>query len=288
MLSVLIPNFNYNAKSLVQELYSQCKKCKIKFEILVFDDGSKSKLNDINETINNIENCTFVALKNNIGRSAMRNLLCLEANYKNLLFVDSGTFPKSDDFINVYISNINNLVTVGGMTCLKNKPKKPYTLRWKYTKNRESINLKKTICSSNFLIQKEIILKYPFDESIKKYGCEDVIFFDRLRKEAIKIIFINNPVIHDAKDDVLTFLKKTEYALDNLYILINQNKIDRNRFEVSKFYFKIKNLKLDNFISYMFKLFRPLLIKSLNSSYPLLFLFDIYRLGYFCTLKIKK
>lgn len=286
MLSILIPTYNYNVVSLVNELHKQATKENITFEILVFDDGSNSILNKKNNTINALNNCLFKELKVNIGRSAIRNLLGKNAQYENLLFVDAGTFPKKKDFIKNYLNFKYGKIVVGGMTCLSEPPKKPYKLRWLYTKKRESQNNEKVICSSNFLIMKKLFKENPFDESIKKYGCEDVVFFNDLSQTYIT--YINNPVTHDAKDSANTFIKKTEDAIENLLFLLETKRLNLNHYNLSKLYFKIKPLKLDLILTYFFKLLKPMLLKNFNSSFPSLFLYDFYRLGYFCSLKTKQ
>ena len=124
MLSILIPTYNYNVLPLVNELHEQCLESNIIFEILVYDDGSNGPINAINHTINNLQNCIFKELPNNIGRSAIRNLLAENAQYDILLFVDAGTFPKGKNFIGNYILIENEKVIFGGMTHLKNAPKK--------------------------------------------------------------------------------------------------------------------------------------------------------------------
>lgn len=292
MISVLIPTYNYNIVNLVKEIHKQVLKCNIAFEILVYDDGSKSYLNEQNKSINLIDNSTFKELDFNIGRSAIRNLLGKDAKYESLLFIDSGTFPQKKDFIKNYIKVINKGVITGGMTFLKSPPNKPYKLRWIYTKKREHYNnkskSKSVIHSSNFLIQKKIFCINPFDKSIKKYGCEDVIFFDQLIKNGVNIHFIDNPVIHDADEDANTFINKTEYAIENLIKLIEEKKILKNRYEVSSLYYSLKKMQLDKIVSNVFKLFKPILKSNFNSSYPSILLYDFYRLGYFCLLKTKK
>ena len=139
MLSILIPTYNYNIIPLVKALHNQCNSCKIKFEILAYDDGSRSKLNSKNNEINTLGFSTFKALPQNIGRSAIRNLLAKNAQYKTLLFVDAGTFPKHDNFIENYLNYKNEQVVSGGMTHREPAPETPYRLRWLYTK---SVNLK--------------------------------------------------------------------------------------------------------------------------------------------------
>ncbi|GAA4238219.1 glycosyltransferase [Postechiella marina] len=284
MISILIPTFNYNIVPLVNELYKQVTKEKINFEILVYDDGSISDINKKNEAINTLNNCLFKVLPNNIGRSAIRNLLGQNAKYENLLFLDADVFPFNKNFIKNYINHPTNNVVYGGIVQTNKPPKKPKKLRWIYTKKREQF----IINSANFLISKDTFNQYSFDESLKKYGCEDVCFFEVLINNNIQLNHINNPVVHYGNDNAKVFIKKTNQALENLMLLIDENKISINKYQVSKLHNKVSYLKLDFFISFVFKLIKPLLIINFNSSFPSLILYDFYRLGYFCTLKIKK
>ncbi|MFB9058012.1 glycosyltransferase family 2 protein [Mariniflexile ostreae] len=281
MLSVLIPTYNYNITLLVKELHKQCTSCDIAFEILVYDDGSKSPLNAINKTISSLKHTTFKALPYNLGRSAIRNLLGKDAQYEYLLFIDAGTFPKSDDFIKNYIAIDKEKIMSGGMTYLKKSPKKPYKLRWLYTKKREF----KTLCSSNFMIKKKLFIINLFDESLKKYGYEDVLFFDILLEKKIPILFFDNPVIHSADDDASTFIEKTDQALENLLFLIHSKKLNPRKQKIYKVYRVLKTLKLDYITYRCFTLVKPFLLKNFNSFYPSIVLFDLYRIGYFCSLK---
>ncbi|MFD0991433.1 glycosyltransferase family 2 protein [Mariniflexile jejuense] len=285
MLSILIPTFNYNIVPLVKEIFEQVSKCNIVFEILVYDDGSNSKLNIKNQSIKLIENCFFKELPHNIGRSAIRNLLGTDAKYKTLLFIDAGTFPKEKDFIKNYILIHNKEVIIGGMTYGEKPLEKKYKLRWIYTKKREAT---KGLHSSNFLIKKSLFQLNLFDETLKKYGCEDVLFFNNLLKKNIEIIKIDNPVIHEADDDWNTFIKKTDYAIENLIQLIDEGKLSISNYKISKLYMQLSQLGLDKFVSLLFKWLKPLLLKNFNSNHPSIFLFDFYRLSYFCFIKNKK
>ena len=284
MLSILIPTYNYNVVYLVNELFRQCSECKIEFEILVYDDGSKSHLNSNNNYINSLSNCIFKEHPDNIGRSAIRNLLGKDAKHHYLLFIDAGTFPKNKYYIKKYLSFIDKDIVNGGMSCLEKPPKKPYKLRWLYTKKREY----KALCSSNFLIKKKIFKTSYFDESIPTYGYEDDLFFDSIKQKNISIYHFNNPVIHNADDDANTFIKKTELALANLIDLITDKKLVSTHFSLYKNFQIIKNLKLEKIVVYVFKKTKGLLLKNFNSNYPSILLFDFYRLGYFCKLKNKQ
>jgi hypothetical protein len=285
MLSILIPTFHCNVYSLAKELAKQTASTGIDFEIICIDDGSKSVLNKSNYRINKIKYCVFKELQNNVGRSSIRNLLAKEAKYDNLLFIDAGNFPESENFVKKYIDKINNYTVIsGGMFPLKKSPKKPYKLRWLYTKLRE----RKNLCSSNFLIKKDIILKIPFDETLKGYGYEDVLFFNQLIKNNISILKIKNPVIHNADDDANTFIAKIEMAITNLMSLLNNNKFDKNISSLSKKFYLLKNIGLTKPVAFIFNFIKPLLKKNFNSSNPSIFLFDFYRLGYMCLINQKK
>ncbi|MCL5129970.1 MULTISPECIES: glycosyltransferase [unclassified Algibacter] len=284
MLSILIPTYNYDITPLVKELSKQCIMCNVKFEILVFDDGSKSKLNSTNQNINAIDHCTFKELPINIGRSATRNLLANESKYNTLLFIDAGTFPKHSDFIKKYLSINDKVVLSGGMTHLKLPPNKPYKLRWLFTKTREY----KVLCSSNFMIKKIVFSSNSFDETLKEYGYEDVLFFQNLSKKNIDTFFFNNPVIHGADDDANTFIKKTEFAIKNLINLLDDAKIDKNDQKIYRVFSILKKLKLVSFTNKLHNLLKPLFLKNFNSSYASILLFDLYKIGYFCYLKQNK
>ncbi|GAA3639344.1 glycosyltransferase family 2 protein [Flavivirga jejuensis] len=282
MLSILIPTYNYDITQLVECLHKQALECHVEFEIIVYDDASKKEFNK-NDKINELENCLFKKLPQNIGRSAIRNLLGTDAKYESLLFIDAGTLPKKNDFLKNYLAIENKKVITGGMTPLEKSPKKPYRLRWLYTKKREF----KVMCSSNFLIKKEVFMANLFDESLTQYGLEDILFFDRLLEKKINVLFFDNPVIHAADDDANKFIKKTEYAIENLVYLIKTKRIKSERFGISKTYNMLLRLKLHIVTKYIFKLVTPLLLKNFNSNFPSIFLLDFYKLGYYCSLKNK-
>ena len=63
MISVLIPTYNYNAFSLVEEIHKQLVEARISFEIICLDDGSQSKINKNNNQINSLSFSSFDSLK---------------------------------------------------------------------------------------------------------------------------------------------------------------------------------------------------------------------------------
>ena len=280
MLSILIPTYNFDVYPLASELHQQAMNTKATFELLVYDDASTINY-ETNKNINSLEFAKYKVLEQNIGRSAIRNLLGIDAKYNTLLFVDSGTFPGSGKFVKSYLNYTDFEVISGGMIASLKKPERPYKLRWIYTKKRESERL----CSSNFLIHKKIILDHPFDESITTYGYEDVLFFSKLKSENIGIDVIENPVIHASDDDTDTFLNKTESALQNLKQLASRKALGNKDSQILKHYSWIKIIGLRPVMALKFRLFKKILVKNLKSDRPSLAAYDLYRIGYFCSLK---
>ena len=131
MLSILIPSYNYNALSLVSEIHNQAKRTEIPFEIICLDDASTNLFSE-NEKINHLANCNYEMLKQNIGRSKIRNLLAHKAQYDWLLFLDVDVFPKDEDFIDRYVPFLNDEIKIvnGGILYQSKKPEKSKVLRW--------------------------------------------------------------------------------------------------------------------------------------------------------------
>ncbi|MNK51995.1 Glycosyl transferase family 2 [compost metagenome] len=293
MLSILIPVYNYNILPLASELIKQCSSCGITFEILFLDDASQEFTIE-NERINLFENASYSILEKNIGRSAIRNLLANKAVYENLLFLDADTMPVYDNFIAKYIATIKNSIVFGGLLYEKKKPSREQLLRWIYGKEREALSLSErnknpsnTALVSNLLIKKEILLRFPFDENLTKYGYEDLLFFAVLKSNEIEIKHIQNPVFHLNLENSNLFLSKTKTALENLFFLSSSNKVSKNESKIIDSFELLKKLKLSSFFYFIFKKSERKIELNLLSDKPSLFLFDIYKLGYYCFLKTK-
>lgn len=297
MLSVLIPTYNYNVVTLVKSLYDQLKQQNISFEIICFDNGSKSELNLKNEQINSLDFCVFIPLKNNGGRSKIRNLLAEKAKYKWLLFLDADVLPVSKNFIKNYLDStkINNQnVIFGGLKYDNNKPSDDKMLRWVYGKDREEIPLKIRklnssihFTSANFLIKKSVFQEIKFDESLVEYGHEDTLLAIDLKKKNTPIIQIDNPVYHLGLDENEQFIEKTKKSIENLLFLNNHKRIGVKENKLLKKVNEIKSVRMIHFFSTFFKLFSKKMETNLNSKTPSLFIYDLYKLGYICTISKK-
>ena len=292
MLSILIPTYNYNAFSLVNELQKQAKETGIEFEILVLDDGSQ-KLETENNKINELDFCSFEILKENIGRSAIRNLLAKKASFDNLLYLDSDTIPVANDFISNYLIHLNEeeKIVYGGIQYQKQKPKKSQLLRWKYGHLREALCVKTReenpylrFLTLNFMIKKSVFEKVNFNETIPNLRHEDTLFSYELKQAKIPIIHIENPVFHLGLDDFEMAIKKENESIIALKFLIENNHIPKNYIGLSCLFYSIQKMKLVFIAAFFFRITKPFLLKNLASKNPSLFVFDIYRLGYFSSL----
>jgi glycosyltransferase involved in cell wall biosynthesis len=283
MLSILIPVYNYTVLPLVNELVKQCNKRGITFEILCQDDASHSQENILNQEVNLLPNCSFFINEVNLGRGTNINSLAQKAKYDLLLILDCDTFPADDNFIQKYsdaISDSSKNIIFGGIIYEDKKPEKEQLLRWIYGQKRET----KSFLSSNLWIKKEIFLQYPFDETITKYGYEDLCFFSVLKKNHFEISRIENPTFHLNLETSEVFLDKTKIALENLIFLYNLKKISPEDSKIIKSFQLLKNLKLTWFSAFLFKKNQVKIERNLLSKNPSLFLFDLYKLGYFCSL----
>lgn len=293
MLSILIPVYNYDAFSLVEKLHNQAVELNITFEIICLDDASDLFKTE-NQEINRLQNCSFVVLDNNIGRSAIRNLLAEKALYENLVFLDADTFPVHENFISNYISLIDNSekIVYGGILYESTQPSKNKLLRWIYGRKREALlvadrnkNPYLSFLTLNFLISKSIFHKVSFNESIPNLRHEDTLFSFELKQKQIEILHIENPVFHLGIEDSKTFLQKSEEAVLGLKNLVDSNLISTDYVKLSHYFQVIKKYHLTALIAFGFRVLKPLFVKQLLCKKPSLFLFDLYRLGYYCTLK---
>jgi glycosyltransferase involved in cell wall biosynthesis len=291
MLSILIPNYNYNALPLVSQLANQSLVLGILFEILVLDDASTDQqfLSE-NLKINAIPNCNFITNETNLGRAKNRNKLADLAQYDCFLYLDSDTLPTTDDFVEKYILSLKtSKICFGGLAYANQKPNKENLLRWKFGRKREAISLHKRLknpyqsaFTSNLLIQKSVFNQIKFDQRIVNYGYEDFVFFQKIKASGIQIVHILNPVYHINYETSIVFLNKTQQALHTLKSLTDNPDFDVAEVSVLKLFQLLKQLGLNDIIASVFTTFESHIIQHLSSKRPWLFVFDLYKLGYFC------
>ncbi len=298
MLSICIPVYNYSVVELVKILDLQAEKSGKTIEILVIDDASEMNYHLENEKIEKLSHVKYIRLLENIGRSKIRNLLAEKSTYNFLLFLDANIKIVNDLFVENYLKIITDeKVIIGGIKSCEKPVDKEYILRWKYSKIRESypsairqLYPYKSFIAKNFLIPKSVFKNIQFDENLTGYGHEDTLFGLILKQMNVPIIHIDNAVIHSNLENNKRFITKTEEGIANLLSLYSSRKNDIEfikSFKLLKYYLKLGKLN-KQFVAFVFKLFKPVLIWQLTGNHPKMLVFDIYKIGYMCCLKQNK
>ena len=290
MLSILVPTYNYNAFPLVFELHQQCVNCGIPFEILCQDDGSTITFIENNQ-INKLQGGQYLSNKKNVGRSSNINALAEISKFDYLLILEADAFPLNKNYIETYIEAIKEepQAVFGGVIYSESKPEKKKILRWIYGNARESKNLTTRlknphdiVFSWNLLIEKKVFLNNHFDSSITTYGFEDLVFLKNLKEKNVSIRQIDNPCVHQNEEQSAVFIEKSKIAVLNLIELYRKNILCTSDSSLLRAFETIKKTHLITKTSFLFDRFEKPMKKNLLSIKPSLFLFDLYRLGYFC------
>ena len=292
MLSILVPIYNYNVFPLVVALHKQCTDCGIDFEILCQDDASNSSLNAFNEQVNELYNCSFVSLKENLAHRANRNSLAAQAKFDYLLFIDGDSIIIHDNFIKKYINNLQDFdVVYGGRLHPEKCPSNNQKLRWKYGKfieDKSAANRNKkhyqTLLFNNTVIKKVLFNQVKFDTISKKYGHDDTQLSYQLSLLKSKVNHIENPVEHGDIDTNLVYLNKTKASLENLIALYEEEKIDIEFVKLIQLYHFLKRTRITYIISKIHSIFDKYLLQNLTKKNPNLFLFNWFRVGYLCSI----
>lgn len=291
MLSILIPTYNYNVFPLVESLWKQSKAEDISFEIIILDDSSNCFLAE-NESINSLDKCRFIKNKINLGRTQTRNLLAKQAKYDWLLFLDADVMPVNSNFIKNYYNQIQKEydAILGGIQYPDFIPDFSKILRYKYGKSREEVSAtirnKKpfsSILSANMLLKKDTFFTCNYCGEKNYYGMDN-FFSYQLFKNKFTVYHINNPVYHFGLESNELFLQKSLYSVKmRKYLFENFPGIETLN-PILKKYKIIKKLYLKKPVVFAFKILKPFLKKSILCNNPSLFCFDIYRIGYLCSL----
>ncbi len=296
MLSVLIPVYNYDVRELVEEVHRQAAEENIDFEILVDDDASDQQFREINRQLVTLPNVNYVEENVNLGRSKIRNKLAQEAKYKKLLFMDCDSGILNKSFIKNYVSVADSSPVIygGRLYYEQGKITSNYRLHWLYGIKREQsparnrrVEPNRSFQTNNFLIDKGLLLSIGFNEKITGYGHEDTLFGYELKKRNISITHIDNAVAHLGLEPSEEFLRKTREGIKNLKRIMRINGNEKklvHDITILSYYKKIERFRLNKPVEFFYKRYEHLLRKNLLSSKPNLLVFDLYKLGYLCSI----
>ena len=130
--------------------------------------------------------------------------------------------------------------------------------------------------------------KIGFEKTITKYGHEDTVFAYCLSKINASVIHIDNPVLHGDVDLNEVFFEKTHKSLENLDLIYRKGLIEPKFVTLLRVFVKMKKIKLNYFFAFINKIFYPIFTINLTSKNPSLYVFDLFRLSYFCYINLKK
>jgi glycosyltransferase involved in cell wall biosynthesis len=294
MLSILIPVYNHNIIQLVFALHAQAKAAGIDFELIAMEDGSQCFVYE-NAKIAELDGAKHIVLTQNIGRSAIRNRLADSAKYDYLIFIDCDAAILRDDYIERYLIKCEKDVIISGGTAYDAAENNPaYSLRLKYGRERECFDkviktAKFYFTTFNFLIYKPLFQKIRFDETLKGYGCEDLIFGLQIKQLGYKLQIFDNQLIHTGLDENRVYLQKTENSIGNLFRVYSSGKFHALHSEsrVLATFIKLKKIHSIAFVNFFFKISKSLIIRQITGEKPSLFLFDIFKLGMLCSVSVK-
>lgn len=297
MISICIPIYNNDVTNLVTDLYMQCEALDCEYEIILIDDASRLYFQKINRALSEFDNVSYEELSENISRSAIRNLFPQKALYPYLIFIDNDAIISSSKYISTYLKLCSaGVVCYGGCQYLPCDSEE-YYLRWHYGVEREAIPIKKRLLDSdkffstfNFMIDKKLLLLYPFNEDIEQYGYEDVMFHSTIIEAGYHITQVDNPLIHTGLISNEEFMERIRISIKNLHSLqiydVNSKLNLANTVKLIRTKKTIDKLKLNNIVSILFKMSERSLIKNLLGKKPSLFILDLYKLGYLCNYSI--
>lgn len=299
MISILIPVYNYSIQKLVHDLHAQALRLPCAFEILIADDCSQTNFVEHNKGITSLSGVSFFELSTNVGRAKIRNYLAQQAQYPYLLYMDCDAEIMNDAFLAKYIDMCKGAVVVCGGTAYDTvQPQSEFLLRWRYGNQREQTlaelrNLRPNASFStfNFLISKSILTHIPFNEGIREYGHEDTLLGFDLQKHAYTIFHINNQLIHKGLDENAVFVEKTKRAVEGLYNLLQNPKIDRaffNDISLARIYNTICKYRLRKLVKLLYAISSKFIESWLHKGTAPMWIFDLYKLGYLCSLKYTK
>lgn len=287
MLSICIPTYNYDVSVLVQTLVTQALGVSYPIEIRIRDDASTQHLlSELRLPATSIP-ITTAHNTSNLGRTATRALLAEDAQYANLLFLDSDTLPKTPNFLENFARYLNEDcdVIAGGIAYVETAPEPSLRLRWLYGNKREARPPEQRqkhpylVVSGNLCIKKSLFQACnPKDQ--KGYGLDNIMALQLEQRQA-HVCHIDNPVYHLGLETNAVFLEKALAAIDQL-VAHEKSKpelLQKTRLQLR--YQQFKQWGLIPIIYGCLTLLRDRLKKRALSDTPSLSAFDLIRLHHY-------
>lgn len=293
-LSILIPTYNDKCLEFVRALSSQCEAVAHSdgsgigggYEILVGDDGSTDQdVIESNKRICSLPNCAYIIRGMNTGRAAIRNFLVSCSKYDTLLFIDGDMSIVRQDFISKYISENDGKSIIYGGYCVPKQEGLSGNLRYKYerhcrdmhTAEKRQLKPYRDFHTSNFMVPRDTMVRFPLDEKYRHYGYEDVAYGQTLRHAGISIRHIDNPTGFCTFEDNEAFINKTE---EGIRTLVEFKEELKQYSRLLTFAEKTKKLNIEGLIRIVLHPFRQAMKRNLYKKNFSLEILNIYKISY--------
>ena len=289
-LSVLIPAYNCNCLPLVEQLLPLLQSDVNAYEVIVSDDATTNpEIIKANEAINQLPGCRYILKTENAGSAANRNYLGAISQYPLLLFLDCDISIPDRSFLKQYLSTPMDGVVNGGISIIDDV-QLHQNLRYRYEKAEipshtavmRQANRYQHFRSTNFMITRSAFEKCPFDERFTRSGYEDVLYGKLLKQQHINVVHIDNPVLMTKFENNPDYVTKIERSLRTLYTFRNEL---RGYSRLLTFVSGIHLSIVRKLIRLWHKVFKKAERRNLCGSRPSLWVFKLYRLGYFLSLQ---
>ncbi|MBP5589461.1 MAG: glycosyltransferase family 2 protein [Bacteroidales bacterium] len=300
-ISLLIPVHNYDIVAFVSAL-KECSDSILEFrEIIIGDDGSTEEIANKYKALED-DFVKVISYPQNIGRAAIRNKLIEASTSDYLVFVDQDVMlPESaETYMRKWVTSIGKAKVISGGILYKDDPPSDpdKILRWQYGRKYEQRSAsernkhpERTFSTFNVMFDRSVFDILRFNEEIKHYGYEDTLFAYQLKQAGITICHIDNGLYHDGIESSQEFLDKTLVGLKNLstiYNSITDEKAFEDTIGIIIKYKRLKMFGLHYLVRRLFLRYKEALELRLNKPNPKLWMYDFYRIGMFCHLRLSE
>lgn len=234
-LSVCIPVYNWEIRPLVERLSRELNGATWRTGVdlhLVDDASTAAERKAANREFlaqGQFANLQYSELKENIGRTKIRNLSAARAGGEYLLFLDADVLPDGDDFLGRYFAYAVKKeweVICGGCSYARRVlPGKEYDFSYYLGQRTEakpaSFRNRKPwqyLLTSNVMVRRSCFLETPFDERFAAYGHEDTEWGIRLTRK-YKVLHIDNAASHLGLVSKEAAYRKMRLAIRNFVFL---------------------------------------------------------------------
>ncbi len=298
MISILIPVKDFDIVALVESMKRGLENTPQYGEILIGDDGSSDEFRARYLALSG-EKVRVVVSETNIGRAAIRNRLISEAKGDQMLIIDADAMVPAtpEAYLQAWLPFISKASVIsGGIIYREAPPGDPdLLLRWFYGRKKEQKKAADrnkdpygTFTTFNVLIDKQVFSRLRFNEELKQYGHEDTLFGYQLKKAGIKILHIDNGLLHEGLETNMDYLSKTRFSIENLsklYDIVTDKKTFSDSVRMLRQYRVLKSFGITGFLAKFYIRYKDRIERRLDSSPVSLRLYNLYRIGMFCAFR---